>query len=214
MNAWLQGDSKREFFSVMAPPSTAWSSNLLPDAIARAPLPTLVIRQRGEAWSHPFTAVFEATADGASAQVEGVEEIVAAHGVALRVKTAGARRQTIISNDSERGVYAQQGQRLTGRYGIVAERGDGLDFLFLGHGKELAAMGYALTARGDGASAAVWREEGAWFYTASEPVQLRVPAALWPGQLELQGRRVRGRTEGTNRIFELPAMAATRLVRP
>jgi hypothetical protein len=221
MTAWLQGGAQREFFSVLAPPSTAWSSGMLPPEIERAPLPTLVIRQRGQAWTHPFTAVFEPSG-AAPPQVLRVDQLEPAQGagnaLALRVSTSGGRRQTIISSDSDTGSYAHQGQRLDGRYAIIAERGAVLDYLFLGSGRRVAAaQGYAINASRPGASAALWQVDGHWFYTASQGAQLLVPASGWPASLELLQYGRTTRISGTIRTveghsvrsFEMPAMAAT-----
>jgi len=217
MTAWLQGAEKREFFSVQAPPSKSWAKGMLPEGVDTMPLQTLVIRQLGEAWSHPFTAVFEAASDGATGAVQNVEEIIPpqakGQAVALRVTAKGGERQTIISSDGA--VYVHGGQRLVGRYGIAAEKNGVLDYLFLGHGREISAQGYAIAARNGGASAALWQAQGQWHYTASHPATLRVPAA-WPAELTLpDGRRVRARSATMDgkqvRVFELPAMAAGRL---
>jgi hypothetical protein len=219
MTAWLQGSPEREYFSVMAPPSTSWSSGMLPREIERAPLPTLVIRQSGEAWIHPFTAVFEA-GDGGAPQVQEVQQVDDGHSLALRVRTAGERRQTIISGDTGDARYQRDGQRLLGRYAIIAERAGKLDYLFLGHGRELAASGYALALAQDG-SAALWRDNGRWLYTASKPVRLQVPASGWPATLEFtaaDGKRTRvharARTVAGGKLLEyaLPAMAATAIL--
>jgi hypothetical protein len=228
MNAWLQGDGKREFFSLLAPPSTAWSAGVLPKGIDQLPLQTLVVRQQGEAWTHPFSAIFEPVeggTDGASARVTGVEEIMpatgAGHAIGLRVSVQGGR-QTIISNDGDGVTYAHQGQRLLGRYAIIAERGAALDYLFMGHGRELAGQDYVLTARQDGTSAALWRQgaqRDQWYFTASRPVELRAPADSWPATLTftLDGRTVRiaGRAATGQgralRVYALPAMPATRI---
>jgi hypothetical protein len=223
MTAWLQGDARREYFSVQAPPSTAWPAGLLPGGLDRMPLQTLVVRHSGPAWSHPFTAVLEAAGTGAPASVLGVEEILPqdanGHAVGLRVNTAGNGRQTIMSADSAAAVYAHGGQRLVGRYGIVAERGGALEYLFLGQGREVAALGYAIAAGSNDASAAVWRERDNWFYTGSRAAQLRVPAGAWPRELVLNtdGRQVRIRsrlaTAGGRAVlvFDMPPMAAARI---
>jgi len=223
MSAWLQGAGTREFFSVQAPPSTAWPTGMLPAGLDRMPLQTLVIRQSGEAWSRPFTAVLEAAGDDAPNAVLDVEEIIpaggAGHAVGLRVSAAGGRHQTIMSNDGDGIVFAHAGQRLAGRYGIVAERGGSLDYLFLGHGREVAGQGFAIVARRDDTSAAVWQAQGHWFYTGNHPAQLRVPADSWPRELALPsgGRimRIRSRTIAVDgramRVFEMPPMAATRV---
>lgn len=217
MTAWLQGGAGREFYSVMAPPSTAWSAGMLPREVEQAPLPTLVIRQHGEAWTRPFTAVFE-PGDNRPAQVLGVEQLGDGHALALRVRTAGGGRQTILSGDADDALFQRDGQRLRGRYGIVAEQASRLVYLFLGSGRELAAQGYALSATTDGAlAAALWQEGGNWMFSASRPVRLQVPAAGWPAGLDLtlEGHRLhvlarRRSVDGKSVLeYDLPAMAPT-----
>ena len=224
MTAWLQGADRREFFSVQAPPSTAWPVGMLPAGVDKLPLQTLVVRQSGEAWSRPFTAVFEAVGNDTAGSVLSVEELIpqgsAGHSAGLRVTATGARRQTIMSNDGDGIVFTYGQQRLLGRYGIVAEQGGALDYLFLGHGREVAGLGYAIAAGSGGASAALWRSQGRWLYTASHPARLRVPAGEWPAELTLRGAeadgaviRIRGRAAVVDgrqvRIFDMPAMPAT-----
>jgi hypothetical protein len=216
MTAWLQGGRDREYFSVMAPPSTSWSPGMLPVEVERAPLPTLVIRQGGQAWTRPFTAVFEPGA-GVPAQVVGVDQVDDGRALALRVHTSGYGRQTIISGDGDDARFNRDGQRLQGRYAIVAERDEHLQYLFLGYGRELSALGYALSARSDGASAALWQANGNWSYSASRALRLQVPAADWPARLEftLDGRPVRiqgqpGSAQGKRvLVYDMPAMGAT-----
>jgi len=219
MTAWLQGGAGREFFSVLAPPSTAWSAGMLPRDVEQAPLPTLVIRQDGEAWTRPFTAVFE-PGNGGPAHVLGVEQLGDGRALALRVRTADGARQTIFSGDADDAVFQRDGQRLRGRYGIAAERDGVLQYLFLGHGNAIASSGYALSAAaGETAAAALWRQDGRWQFTASRPVRLQVPAAGWPARLEITaGGRVT-RIVARRRVvdgkpvldYALPAMAAAAL---
>jgi hypothetical protein len=216
MTAWLQGSPEREFFSVMAPPSTAWEAGMLPREIERAPLPTLVIRQKGEAWAHPFTAVYEPNG-GTAPQVLNVEQVDQGHALALKVDTAGNRRQTIVSGDGDDASYRNGGIGLKGRYAIVSEEKGQLDYLFLGDGRELAALGYAVSTAANGSSVAIWRAGSHWQYSANQPARLRVPASEWPARLDftLDGKasKITGqaRTVDGRRVveFDLPAMGAT-----
>jgi hypothetical protein len=220
MNAWLQGAARREFFSVQAPPSTAWSAGMLPGGIDKLPLQTLVIRQAGEAWSDPFTAIFEANDDKAPGAVLGVEKLAtAAGGAALRVSTAGERRQTIVSHDSEGGKFAQGGVRVTGRYGIVAERAGELDFLFLGQGAEIAGHGYAIIGSEPLSAAALWQADGQWMYAGDRATRLCVPATLWPREISVRigatMLRIPARRETIGGkamlVYDMPSLAATRI---
>jgi hypothetical protein len=217
---WLQGGPQREFFSVQAPPSTAWKAGMLPNGIDKLPSPTLVIRQTGEAWTHPFSAVMEATRDGAARQVLAVEEVAPQPGaLGLKVTATGDRVQTVMSNDSGSGVYQHGDKRLAGRYGIVAEQGGKLEYLFLGNGAAIAGAGYALSARQGQMSAALWRRNGKWVYTGSGAARLKVPADGWPAALALKvdGKELRVPARALHeagrryKVFELPAMAAAEL---
>lgn len=247
MNAWLQGGSGREFFSVQAPPSTAWVAGMLPAGVDKLPLQTLVVRQTGEAWSHPFSTVFEPVAGAEGGRVLAVEELVntsprnsasghrdaqaAAGAYGLRVSTRDGGHQTIIANEGDATRFSHDDLLLRGRYAVIAAGAAGLDYLFLGSGRELAGSGYRLAiatvggtgkGRGDAAAAALWRHDGGWHFTASQPMRLTVPATGWPESLTFAagGRqlRVAGRLATTGpgaggmvRIYELPAMAATRI---
>jgi hypothetical protein len=220
MTAWLQGAPDREYFSVMAPPSTSWSPGMLPAGLERAPLPTLVIRQTGEAWTRPFTAVFE-PGPGDSPQVRDVEQVDAGDALALRVRTADQGRQTIISGDGDNAHFERDSQRMVGRYAIVAERAGHLQYLFLGHGRELAALGYALSSASGSAGAALWQDQDRWLFSADRAVRLQVPAKDWPDSLDILDGEVRKRITGRSRtiggkrvrIFDMPAIGAATIRR-
>jgi hypothetical protein len=215
MTAWLQGAPEREYFSVMAPPSTAWSAGMLPSTLEKAAMPTLVIRQNGEAWKRPFTAVFEPGSGGAS-RVLGVDQVDDGRATALRVRTTDQARQTIISGDGDDVRFERDGQRMLGRYAIVAERAGRLEYLFLGRGHELAALGYALSFASGSAAAALWQADGRWLYSADKPARLQVPAGDWPANLELMAGGLRKRIPGYARtvggrrvlVFDMPATQA------
>lgn len=216
MHAWLQGGADREFFQVSAPPSTAWSAGMLPAGLDKARMPTLVVRQGGQAWTRPFGVVFDPVRGDAAPLVEGVEELAPSdHAYGLRVTAAGDRRQTIMSTDRAAGLFQHGGTLLQGRYGIAAERAGELEYLFLGHGREVSAHGFSIRAKMDGASAALWRDGAKWFYTGSAAAQLHVPAD-WPAGITIlvNGKpvRLKARPEGAagrqRRVFDMPAMAA------
>ncbi|HEY0588419.1 MAG TPA: heparinase II/III family protein [Pseudoduganella sp.] len=207
MNMWLQGSPAREFFSVQAPPSTAWGAGLLPAGLDRQSLQTLVVRQRGAAWAHPFTAVMEATEAGAAGRILGVEEIDGGeHSVGLRVTTERGR-QHILSNDADEVRFTHAGLHLAGRYGIVADREGELDYLFLGSGQSLAGMGHRISFAHQSGQAALWQDGGRWYFVASQPARLEVPSAAWPAKLDLGGgRSIAGRLSNTaTRTFDMPA---------
>lgn len=72
MNMWMKGEKDREIFSVNAPASKAIDRMGLPKEIAALPLPTIVVRQKGEAWNRPFAAVFEPSVKGTPKEITAI----------------------------------------------------------------------------------------------------------------------------------------------
>jgi len=85
MGLWMIGQNNRRVFAVNAPADHA-GRPWLPKDLLDAPMPTLLVRQSGDAWARPFITVFEpylssddATIRSArSARVEGGDVEVAA----------------------------------------------------------------------------------------------------------------------------------------
>jgi hypothetical protein len=58
MNLWMLGQPERRFFAVDAPANRSGRDSL-PGNYMELPMPTLLVRQEGEAWQRPFVAVYE-----------------------------------------------------------------------------------------------------------------------------------------------------------
>ena len=73
LNLWMQGMQGREIFSVEAPYSRAISQESGPEELYHKPLPTLVVRQDGEARTRPFVAIIDAFNESDGKSVTKVE---------------------------------------------------------------------------------------------------------------------------------------------
>ena len=58
MNLWMPAANSRTIFAVDAPLNNAIRDAIDPNLRGK-PMPTLIVRQTGEAWVHPFVAVYE-----------------------------------------------------------------------------------------------------------------------------------------------------------
>lgn len=58
MNVWMPAERHRRIFCVDAPPNRA-ARDALPPIYSQIPMPTLIVRQSGDAWDLPFVAVYE-----------------------------------------------------------------------------------------------------------------------------------------------------------
>lgn len=62
MNLWMRGSENREVFKALSPENMEYERlDSMPYTIKGAPVNTFIAQQSGEAWNHPFVAVFEPT---------------------------------------------------------------------------------------------------------------------------------------------------------
>jgi len=167
MNLWFKGEENREIFSVLSPHSTAFRHGPLPENLNDLPIPTLVVKQNGEAWSRPFVAIYEPAENGKSA-IETVNYFGDAEKVGIHVVEKSGKEEFIFSNtnNDEELIYNQL--KVKGTYGIISKNEN--DFtLFLGKGKSISNGQYTLRINsGEAASASLKNENGKWYYSAEE----------------------------------------------
>jgi hypothetical protein len=216
MNLWMKGEKGREIFSVKAPKSTAIDRMGLSKEISELPLPTLVARQTGEAWTKPFTVVFEPSTASQPKFVTAITSFkpfnAATDFAGLKVENKSGSTQYIFSSgDTVKTVY-YNGKSFTGTYAVISEINNALQYLFLGNGKQIAAGGYNITAS-ENISAALEFKNRTWYYTSSASCRVGFPAELFQGKptykIEMAGKIYTGKKQTQNNmpviVFDLPA---------
>lgn len=145
MTVHMPAVATREFARVRSPPIAD-----APSPYTTSKSPTLVVRQIGSAWDRPFAAVYEphfGAASGTVQQVTHLERTGVVVGVKVESIISGAPvTYYVISNPEAGQTYmdAATGLSFTGRFGIVADRGNGNIVLYLGDGKSIAYRGRSL----------------------------------------------------------------------
>lgn len=196
MNLWMKGAADREIFSVKAPPSKAFRGNvMIPDSIAALPMPTLVVRQSGNAWNKPFVAVFEPSTAQAPKSIQQINsfmsETLQPDFVGLIVESKGDIKDHIFSS-SHPALVNEQDIRFSGTLGIVRTLKDQPSFLFLGNGTLISKAGYSLKAETI-TSAAINIGTGECMFTSDQPITLLMPDTF------PKGREVHARLQRNNR---------------
>ncbi|QDA61655.1 heparinase II/III domain-containing protein [Hymenobacter jejuensis] len=218
LHLWMLGAPEREIFTMKAPKSTAYGrDNMLPLDIAELPLPTIVVRQRGQAWTRPFAAVYEATAADAPRTIRAVASFAPKGAwpefVGLRVETMAGRQDYIFSNAGVAAV-THQDMAAEADYALVSFQGADLSSLLLGHGRMVSKGGYALTAKGGATTAALSKQNNGWHFSADQPLTLTLPGKAGKSLL-LNGARYAGKKTKINGqaavSFELPATSEAKL---
>lgn len=105
MNMWMKGYADRDVFSALSPVNMEYERmKNEPYDIDKQPVLTYVARQRGEAWTHPFVAIFEPSDTNEPSEIESVsffEPEVAANKTNRTNKTNKANK-TKKSDDSHK----------------------------------------------------------------------------------------------------------------
>ena len=175
MNLWMQGQADREVFSVLSPKSTALSHGLLPDDIINNPIPTLIVRQNGEAWNRPFVAVYEPALNNTT-NIQSVDYFGKNEFTGVHVINKSGKEDFIFSNTAADEKLNFNQFSVTGTYGIISKKAD--DFtLFLGNGKNISNGNYAIDLGNEIASAVLKSENGTMYLSADTASVLKVPAA-------------------------------------
>jgi len=151
MKTWMLGQEGRTIFSLSAPNDFRYYIHNLQEL----PVPTLLVRQSGEAWDRPFIAVYEPYGAGAESMVKRARRMenapTSSNFVGLVVEqNDGSGRQDFILNctrDDEEQRY--EGIRFEGIYGVVTTTGAGMfKGMYLGSGRSLNYKAYSLKAAG------------------------------------------------------------------
>jgi hypothetical protein len=191
MGLWMKGYSGRTLFSVKAPMSRAVVKGSVPRELQELPLPTLVVRQEGEAWSKPFVAVYEPyyKDEGSSLQVIRALEPKTAPGdfIGVAVKTKNAGVQYVLNNTDDAATVSVAGITFVGNYGVIAETEQGIESFYLGRGRALVKDGMGIDGQGEIISASLEKSADGWVYSADREVVVSVdgqrvvlPAAQTP----------------------------------
>ncbi|KDN56221.1 heparinase II/III family protein [Flavobacterium seoulense] len=166
MNLWMQGQADREVFSVLSPKSTALGHGLLLDDISKNPIPTLVVRQNGEAWNRPFVAIYEPALNNET-NIQSVDYFGKNEFVGIHVTNKSGQEDFIFSNTNTDAKLTEKQFSVTGSYGIISKKAD--DFtLFLGNGKNISNGKYSIDLGNEIASAVLKSENGTMYFGAEK----------------------------------------------
>lgn len=175
MNLWMKGYEGREVFSIKAPPCKAFrSNNEFPYEVDKTPYLTLVARQYGEAWKHPFVSVFEPTNEKEGRSIESIQpfvpdKTVSNDFVGLTIKSKSGRTDYIFSSiKEEKADYKDMSVNAT--YAVISENGKNFT-LFLGNGTNIAAKGFAIETD-EKANAVLEYKNGEYFFTCDKPATI------------------------------------------
>ncbi|MBK1834779.1 heparinase II/III family protein [Roseibacillus ishigakijimensis] len=183
MDLWMPAPGRRQLFLVDAPANHAIRRGL-PDRLTKEALPTLLVRQKGEAWERPFVAIYQPYLQGEGDPLQSVQSPPPMPGIAGAV-VRGNGDWVVVLSATEEPPEAQWGE-LTFQGAIAVLLGDetGPLELYLGQGRTLGFPGLSLSARGTEPLSASLRKtpEGEWKCVSSGAVDFEatvIPDDAW-----------------------------------
>jgi len=203
MDIWMPGQGGRTLFAVDAPPD----HEARDEKLSERPMPTLIVRQRGDAWDRPFIAVYEPSTNNQPSSIESVETprlSAQDGGLAACVVHGKSSAYTALLLQDDRPAFPHSdvnGARFQGRFGAVIVSGDRAPQLYLGSGtmlssgqESLAAIPITAGQTPATVSAALWPDGAGWRYSASAPVRVTISFPAPPSMTTVDGLGVlRGR---------------------
>jgi len=144
LHLWMDGSAagkrQRQLFSVLAPKANS-VGDVLPKQIAQLPVHTLVMRQQGEAWTHPFVSIIDPSDAKHPTAIESVTSLATdglpAGSVALLVHQKDGSAQTIFNCAESNCAGKINGNEIDAHYAVV-NHALSADSIFLGDGRRVA----------------------------------------------------------------------------
>ncbi len=225
LNLWMKGYEGREIFTVEAPYSRAISKESVPEALYQKPLPTLVVRQNGEARTKPFVAIMDAFNNSEGESVTKVDYFSPKNEnpgfIGLEVHSEENRSDLIFNDESagtenvfEQGIF-------NGSFGVVSTIGQAFHSMLLSNGTVFQHEHISVEVPNQPGDVFIRQTQEGLEMDAPQPFTLTLPMdEKTQGALEVVGqgdkRSFKGKVvqKDDNRwvTFELPALHRVKLI--
>lgn len=226
VNLHMKGFEGRKIFTVDGPYSRADSEEGTPASLYHKPIPTLVVRQTGEAQTKPFVSIIDVFNEGDSEKVSNVEYFIPQNDdtdfVGVKVSSTNGRIDYIYNDQNTDKAYKFESGAFSGSYAITSYTRDKLSSLFLGFGKLIKSDSWSISSSEAKGGVLVMVNENELTIDAEKPFELVIPAEVLKGGVTLEsmdnfdpnkkydGKRVK--MNGSQLIvFQLPKMKNSKL---
>lgn len=221
VNLWMKGNGGREIFTVEAPYSRAISEESVSGEIYHKPLPTLVVRQNGEAKTKPFVAVIDAFHQLEGPSVERVGYFYPNQNnpgfVGIHVQSKNNRHDFIYNDENPENLNRFELETFRGSFAAWSVIDKKMGSLLLHHGTLFESGGFKIEIPGEKGSVLIKQIREGFEITARQPFKLTVPVSndskIGTELIEVNqaGSRVfKGKVINLEQIkvavFELPAL--------
>ena len=178
---WMKGYEKRTLFVVEAPYSRAIHPETVPKELHHKPLPTLIVRQAGEAKTRPFVAIIDAFNQEEKNKVKDIQYFTPMEDdpgfIGVSVHSGNNRIDHIYNHQDHAGTQSFSDGSFSGTYGIISYQDTLIRSLFLGYGTVIEKEGYSIVAKDKAGAIFVQFVKDGIHIDANVPFTLRIPVS-------------------------------------
>jgi len=160
----------------------------MPYDVKNTPTLTFVARQSGEAWTHPFVAVFEPASKNEPGNIAAVSyfesETKLTDFIGIKVESKSGRTDYIFSNSNTTNIAVYKDMTSQSTYSLVGADKNGNSLLFMGNGTLLSSKDITIKTTTPG-NVTVEKKGNNWYYTASVPCKVIISGKSY--QLKASG---------------------------
>jgi hypothetical protein len=176
---WMKGNKERELFTVEAPYSRALNVESVPEDLYHKPLPTLLVRQNGEARTKPFVAIIDAYNQSEGQSVTDVQYFSSENEnpgfVGIKVQSNSNRHDFIYNDENPDSMNKFKSGAFQGSLGCFSIVDKKLGSILLQNGTLLDA-GYLIIEIPDKKGTVFIRQiSGGFEINADQPFKLTIP---------------------------------------
>jgi hypothetical protein len=176
MKVWMPGEKNRSYYTGKAPAT----KTVIP-LYTSMQTPTLVVQQKGEAWSKPFVAIFEPYSGNAD-NIQSAEFITNEKNkslTAIRVINKDRTEQLIFQSASNRELNTGMNWQFKGTFGIVNLKAGQVEEIYLGNGTELSFGDYHISSNDIETSASLKIQDEKVFVSCNKEVTISIKNQKW-----------------------------------
>lgn len=137
VNLWMKGFEQRTVFTVDAPPSRALNTDNTPKSIYQKTMPTLVVRQNGEARNRPFVSIIDAYNKSEGESVKKVAYFSPENKnpgfIGIMIESISNRQDFIFNDENPSTENIFKSGKFKGRYGIISTQNNEFSSFLMHH---------------------------------------------------------------------------------
>lgn len=176
MKVLMPGEKNRTYFTGKAP-----ATKTVMPVYSSLQTPTLIVQQKGEAWKHPFVAIFEPYS-GMADNISSAEIISTEKNnflTVVRIINKDLTEQIIFQCSVNKELHTGNNWKFKGVFGVVNLKNGQLEEMYLGSGNELSYGDYTISSTSPEASASIKFSDGKMFVSCNQEVTISAKNKKW-----------------------------------